>query len=58
MSNALIGLYLGHAIFMLGLYLIADEILAPKIAKYVRMTAVLSFLWSGLFCMCSSILQM
>lgn len=58
MDNAFLGLYLGYLTFMLGLYLMADEVFTPKIARYVRMTAVMSLFWGGLMLILASIIQM
>lgn len=58
MDNVILGLYLGHITFMLGLYLLADEISNPKIAKNMRMIALGSLLFGGFGLMILSIHKM
>lgn len=58
MDNAFLGFFLGHLTFMLGLYLMADELFNSKIAKYIRMIAVMSLFWGGLMLMLASIIKM
>lgn len=58
MDNVILGLYLGHITFMLGLYLLADEISNSKIAKNMRMIALGSLLFGGFGLMILSIHKM
>lgn len=58
LDNTVLGFFLGHLTFMLGLYLIADEIPYPKISQNIRFISLSSLICGGFGLMILSIHKM